>query len=214
MKTKNHLLISGILFLIILTLWPVLMTVSQPSGTYEEQLRWVAQNTNLMKWQFFLAMLICPSIIYLMAAQLATAGNPDKILKIPGLIFLAVYAALNCISYGSQLVLVPKMLETEMLDQLALWYFGSEVSIAYFLNQTGYFFWAIGTLLLFSGFVTHKSIISYISLLYVISALLSIVAFAGLVIGNSTLNSMTFPSGLILLPVGVLTVIWGSKKKR
>lgn len=209
MKTNNHLIISGIVFLVVLTLWPVLMGVSQPSGTFEDQIRWVADNTNLMKWQFFLALLISPSIVYLMSSQLTAAGIHDKVLKTAGLIFIAVYAALNCISYGSQVVLVPKMLEVGMQEQLALWHFGSEVSIAYFLNQTGYFFWAIGALLLFSGFVKHKGMIRYISIIYVVSAVLSIVAFAGLVLGNTFLNSMTFPSGLLLLPVGVLTVIWG-----
>jgi len=131
-----------------------------------------------------------------------------------GTVFLTVYVALNCISYGSQVVLVPKLLASGMYDQLTLWYFGSEVSIAYFLNQTGYFFWAIGTLVLFSRFVTQKGMIRYISILYVVSAVLSIVAFVGLVINNSTLNSMTFPSGLLLLPVGAMTVVWGLRDKR
>jgi len=214
MKSNKHLLISGIIFLVILALWPVLMAVSQPSGTFEVQIRWVAENINLLKWQFFLAMLISPSIIYLMAAQLATAGNPDKILIMPGMIFLAIYAALNCISYGSQVVMVPDLLEAGMQEQLALWYFGSEVSIAYFLNQMGYFFWAIGTLVLFSRFIAKKGMIRYISILYVVSAVLSIVAFLGLVLNNAAMNSMTFPSGLLLLPVGVMTVIWGVKSKR
>ena len=214
MKAQNHLLTSGIIFLVILILWPVLMAISQPSGTLEEQLRWVAENTNHMKWQFSLALLISPAIIYLMAAQLTIANIADKVLLQLGMIFLAVYAALNCISYGSQVVLVPKLLDAGMYDQLALWYFGSEVSIAYFLNQTGYFFWAIGTLVLFSGFISQKGMIRYISILYVVSAVLSIVAFVGLVLNNAAMNSMTFPSGLLLLPVGVMTVVWGVKRGR
>jgi hypothetical protein len=213
-EPKNHLIISGIIFTLILILWPLLMAISQPSGTFEEQLRWVAENTNHMKWQFFLALLISPSIVYLMSSQLAKADIADKVMLQVGTVFLTVYVALNCISYGSQVVLVPKLLASGMYDQLTLWYFGSEVSIAYFLNQTGYFFWAIGTLVLFSRFVTQKGMIRYISILYVVSAVLSIVAFIGLVINNSTLNSMTFPSGLLLLPVGAMTVVWGLRDKR
>jgi hypothetical protein len=213
-EPKNHLIISGIIFTLILILWPLLMAISQPSGTFEEQLRWVAENTNHMKWQFFLALLISPSIVYLMSSQLAKADIADKVMLQVGTVFLTVYVALNCISYGSQVVLVPKLLASGMYDQLTLWYFGSEVSIAYFLNQTGYFFWAIGTLVLFSRFVTQKGMIRYISILYVVSAVLSIVAFVGLVINNSTLNSMTFPSGLLLLPVGAMTVVWGLRDKR
>jgi hypothetical protein len=213
-EPKNHLIFSGIIFTLILILWPLLMAISQPSGTFEEQLRWVADNTNHMKWQFSLAMLISPAIIYLMVAQLTIANIADKVLLRLGMIFLSVYVALNCISYGSQVVLVPKLLEAGLYDQLALWYFGSEVSISYFLNQTGYFFWAIGTLVLFSRYITQKGMIRYISILYVVSAVLSIVAFIGLVINNSTLNSMTFPSGLLLLPVGAMTVVWGLRDKR
>ena len=213
-ETNNHLISSGVIFTLILILWPILMAISQPSGTLEEQLKWVADNTNHMKWQFILAMLISPAIIYLMAAQLTIANIGDKVLLRMGMIIMAVYAALNCISYGSQVVLVPKLLEAGMLDQLALWYFGSEVSIAYFLNQTGYFFWAIGTLVLFSGFLSQKGMIRYISILYVFSAVLSIVAFVGLALNNAAMNSMTFPSGLLLLPVGVMTVVWGVKSKQ
>ena len=214
MKENNHLIISGIIFLIVLSLWPLLMAISQPSGNFEDQIRWVAENTNHMKWQFFLALLISPSIVYLMAAQLTAAGIPEKVFKIPGMVFLAVYVALNCISYGSQIVLVPKLLEAGLYDQLALWYFGSEVSVAYFLNQTGYLFWAIATLVLFSRFISQKGMIRYISILYMVSAALSILAFIGLVLNNAALNSMTFPSGLLLLPVAVITLIWGVKGRK
>jgi len=51
-EPKNHLIISGIIFTLILILWPLLMAISQPSGTFEEQLRWVAENTNHMKWGY------------------------------------------------------------------------------------------------------------------------------------------------------------------
>jgi hypothetical protein len=94
-KPNNHLIISGIIFTLILILWPMLMAISQPSGTLEEQLRWVAENTNHMKWQFSLALLISPAIIYLMTAQLAAAGIADKVLLRLGMIFLAVYVALK-----------------------------------------------------------------------------------------------------------------------
>ncbi len=83
-----------------------------------------------------------------MTTQLTMANIADKVLLRLGMIFMAVYAALNCISYGSQVVLVPKLLEAGMQDQLAL------------------------------------------------------------------MNSMTFPGGLLLLPVGVMTVVWGVKSKR
>jgi len=54
--------------------------------------------------------------------------------------------------------------------------------------------------------------IRYLTLIYILSAVLSIVAFAGLRIDNMSLNSMTLYSGLVLIPVGIMTTVWGIKE--
>jgi hypothetical protein len=214
MKSHHHLLISGILFLAVLILWPVLMAVSQPSGSLADQLHWVEENMTLNRLQFFFALLISPSIIYMMMAQIENSNKTGKISLRFGWIFLAVYASLNSISYASQIILVPRFLAAGLSEQASIWYFNSPFSIAYFLNQLGYFFWAIAALVLFVGLVRQKGLIRYISMVYLLSAVLSVLAFAGLVIENNTLNFLTFPSGLMLVVVGVLTVVWGSRLSR
>jgi hypothetical protein len=213
MRKEQHLKISGILFTVILILWPVFMAIAQPYGLTEEQLSWVLENIALYKVQFFLAFLISPSILYLMFSQLQFYPTSNQIAEKLGLIFLAAYLALNCISYGSQMIVVPAMLRAGFLDQAWVWYFNAPVSIPYFLNQMGYFFWAMGTLALFVRTIKENGMIRYLSIIYVISAVLSIIAFAGLIVENPAINSLTMVSGMILIPTGVMTVIWGNRIK-
>jgi hypothetical protein len=212
MNTNKHLVISGFIFTLVLLVWPLLMAISQPSGSLEEQLAWVVENQSYYKLQFAMALLIGPSILYMMIAQLEKAGNVNTLSFRLGTLFLGVYLALNCISYGSQVIVVPALLEKGMMDQVSMWYFGSSHSVSYFLNQMGYFFWALGTLTSFTGLLAIKGQIRLLSILYIVSALLSIVAFIGLIIDNPDINSLTFPSGLLLFPTGIITMLWGFKK--
>ena len=211
MKTGKHLIISGILFTIVLFLWPVFMAAFQPQGTIDNHFVWIHNNAGIYKLQFFFAFLLSPSIIYLMYSQLNLYPAGNKIELMTGTIFLAGYLVLNSISYASQMTIVPLMIEAGLTGQAKVWYFSSPTSIAYFLNQTGYCFWALGALILFTRLVKEKGTIKYISIIYMLSAILSVAAFAGLIIENKTLNSMTLYSGLVLIPVGIMSVIRGVK---
>jgi hypothetical protein len=212
MNINKHLVFSGILFTVVLFLWPILMAISQPTGTLEEQLSWVVENQSYYKLQFTMALLIAPSILYMMIAQFGKAGRLTSLSFRLGVMFLGVYIALNCISYGSQIILVPAMLEAGMTEQVTVWYFNSPVSVSYFLNQMGYFFWSLGVIACFAGLLALKGYIRTLGIIYIVSAVLSILAFLGLIIDNPALNSLTFPSGLLLLPTGIITVLWGIKK--
>jgi CDP-diacylglycerol--glycerol-3-phosphate 3-phosphatidyltransferase len=214
MNTNNHLIISGILFTIILILWPVFLGVLQPQGTDLEQLSRITDNRMIFTIQYLFAWFISPSIIYLMLSQLAKYALKDKVTSTLGFIFLGGYFVLNSIAYASQMILVPRLFQSGMVEHARVWYFNSSFSIAYFANQMGYCFWAIGTIILFSSYIFKKGMIKYLSIIYMVSAVLSIVAFAGLIIDNESINSMTLYSGLVLLPVGIMTTIWGMKEYR
>jgi hypothetical protein len=213
MNTNKHLIISGVLFTVVLFLWPVFMGLSEPQGTVSEQLEWIGHHTLIYKIQFFFAWLISPSIIYLMFSQLDKYPSDDKPSTKTGMVLLAGYFVLNSIAYGSQMVLLPGLIQNGLNEQAQLWYFGSKVSIPYFLNQMGYGFWAFAALILFARLPGKRGIIKYISLVYLLSAVLSVVAFAGLVAGNRAINSLTLYSGLTLAPVGILTLILGVREK-
>lgn len=213
MKKDKHLFTSSLLFTILLIVWPVFMALSQPQGTIDERFQWILQNRNLFKMQFFFAFLIGPSLIYMLISQLNAAGGRFVRTNITGFIFLGAYLVFCCTSYGAQFVLVPKLIEQNLISIAQVTYFDSGTSAAYFLNQTGYFFWALGTLILFSKFLSYKGPVKTISIFYVLSAVLSIVAFLGLIIESKILNSMTFVSGIILLPAGIISIIWSLKLK-
>jgi len=215
MKTLNHhLIISGILFSIVLFLWPIFMGMSQPQGSDAGQLNWVSQHLSLYKVQFFFAFLLSPAILYMMAAQLDRVPAGHWIARRIGWVFLGGYFVLNSIAYASQMILVPQLIRAGRFEHALIWYFGSSASVIYFLNQMGYCFWAIGVIVLFSPQAREKGMIRWISLVYLLSAVLSIFAFAGLILDNKALNSLTLPSGLALVPVGILTVLWGFREGR
>src|SRR3972149_4229888 len=121
MNYKKHLIISGILFTIVLLLWPVFMMLSQPTGSDEDQLNWVLNHLTLYKIQFFLAFLIAPSIIYLMLAQLGKQVTTENNMIKFGYIFIAGYAVLVSIAYCSQIILVPGLLKNGLIDQAKAW---------------------------------------------------------------------------------------------
>ena len=213
MSKNKHLIISGAIFTAVLFVWPVFMALWGPKGDIQQQLEWVSNNRGKVFWQYFLAFLIAPSIIYMMISQLYQFTEDAFRIRL-GLIFIAVYAVLNSIAYASQIFLVPRLIEHGLTDIAKTWYFFSPFSVSYFFNQMGYAFWALGTMMMFYKYMSKKGMIQIISILYVFSAVLSFVAFAGLAVENQTINSMTLYSGLVLAPVGILSIIWGMKNRK
>lgn len=213
MKTNKNLIISGLLFTIVLFLWPIFMGISQPQGTDIEQLNWIQENDGIYKVQFFFAFLISPSIIYMMVSQLDKFQENNISSKL-GFMFLTGYFVLSSISYASQIILVPKLLDSGLLEQAKVWYFGSSSSVTYFINQMGYCFWGIGAMVLFIKLLKEKGMVKYLSIIYTISATLSIIAFLGLITDNISINSLTFYSGLVLIPTGIMTTIWGIQENK
>lgn len=212
MKVSSHLITSSIILLVLLIAWPILMVVSNPTGSIEEQLQWVNANVALYKTQFFLAFLLAPAILYMMLVQIRWAKSRGLFTRL-GLILLSVYAVLVSIAYGSQAILIPLLLANGLTEQARLWYFGSPYSITFFIDLTGYFFWAMGTLCIFTSLVYRKGLMKYVGILYVLSAALSIVAFLGLLVESRFMVSMTLPSGLLIIPLAVLTLIGGFKRR-
>lgn len=208
---KRHLIFSGVFFTTILLLWPILMALSPITGDVEEQIIAISENTQTFQLQFFFAFLIAPAVIYLIFALLYKTPRHSNLFFQFGIISMAVYVALVSVSYGSQMLLVPRLLEAERDLGAAVWLFGSPYSIAYFFNQTGYAFWGFGAIALFEPFTRRQGLQKVIGTLMLVSGILSLIAFAGYMLDISFLNALTILSGIVLLPVGIMTVIMGSK---
>lgn len=212
MNAKRNLIVSGALFTVVLTTWPLMMAVAGPTGGIGQQLQWVAGHPLFFKMQFILALLIAPAIVYMMLAQLSRLQTYDNVSRRFGMVFLAAYVVLNSISYASQAVLLPRFLAAGETELAKAWYFATPASIAYFMNQLGYCFWGIAAFSLFFAVLHGKGVPRVIAALYFLSALLSTMAFAGLLFDSRALMHLTMPSGLVLFPVGILTMAWGMQK--
>ncbi len=65
-KIENHLIASGIIYSIIVAIWPVLMVLSpSATGSIEEQLHLVLENSFMYKLGFVVASLIGPALYYI-----------------------------------------------------------------------------------------------------------------------------------------------------
>jgi len=212
MSAKKNLIVSGVLFTVVLLAWPLMMVLAKPIGSIGQQLLWVAGHALLYRAQFVLALLLAPAIVYMMLAQLNRRQTADSISRRFGMVFLAAYVVLNSVSYASQAVLLPRFLATGQMDLARAWYFASPWSVAYFINQLGYCFWGIAAIALFFGSFRGQRLPGLIAAFYFLSALLSIFAFAGLLFESQAFMRLTLPSGLVLFPVGILTIAWGLQK--
>ncbi len=213
-KSVKRLMAGSIIFTIVLCLWPVMMLIFPPIENTELYVTWISGHLNAYRFQFLFAFLIAPAFLFMAVTQYQMLGEPFSGTGMLGFLFLSAYLVSVSISYGSQLVILPRLIHDGDAGEIPFWLFSSQGSIAYFLNQLGYFFWSCGIIPLFISQLRRKGIPGKISLIYFCSAVLSIIAFAGLLFDSATLNSLTLPAGLLLLPTGVMSVLWAVRMRK
>ncbi|HOW44872.1 MAG TPA: hypothetical protein PK919_06840 [Candidatus Aminicenantes bacterium] len=213
MNDNRHLAVSGILFTLVLVAWTVMTALARPADGVDLQLLWTRSHLPLFRAQFVLALLIAPALLYLMLAQLRRLDVGGIFLRL-GLLFLAAYLVLSSVSYASQAVLLPRFLAAGRLEAARSWLFSAPGSAAYFLNQLGTCFWGAAAIVLFFRAWNWQGLSALIAGFYLLSAALSILAFAGLLLDVPGLMAMTLPAGLVLFPVGVLTVLWSRQARK
>jgi len=162
---KTKLTIAGIIFIIILLLWPVLALFSLPGGsTHTAQLESIKNDSTLYIINFIVAFLVAPSLLFMLFEfYKEISGNTwTKISKSIVLLY-TVYFVLVSISYGSQFIYLPFILESSENDKILKWYFYNDRSWAMVFNQTGYLFWSIATILIFTKYV-FKSKVQFLAI--------------------------------------------------
>ncbi|WP_026476507.1 hypothetical protein [Alkaliphilus transvaalensis] len=219
LKHAQNLIRNGIIYSIVIFLWPIFMGLSAVSGSIEEQIRLISQNTLIYRLNFIIASLIAPTFFYLIVVFLELYKKEYKKEKyskreIVGCGFLTLYTFLISISYISQYTIFIRRLEGNVLENIERWYFGNVNSMAYFLNQFGYAMWAVGILLLIYSLLEEKGLKKVAAVLLLISAVASLLAFSGLLLNNSFLNSLTIFSGILITPIGIVSIIMGYKIKK
>ena len=207
---------GGMFFTVIVMLWPILMVISEVQGTVDEQLLQILQTPRLYMANFLVASLIAPALLFLM---LTFAFAVETRMRIPlfeqiGAVFLTVYTALVSIAYTSQYAYLPRLLAAGEMEQARLWLFSSNVSLPYYLNQLGYACFAVAALLIGFKLLYETGIPRIIGTLLWASALLSLLAFGGLALQLEAQGIASVMSGLLTLPVGILSIFWGKKLLR
>jgi hypothetical protein len=204
---------GGILFTLVVLLWPVLMTASEVTGSVEEQLRQISEAPGLFRANFFWASLIAPSILVLMltfARYTETRKHTPLIYRL-SLLFLTGYFVFVSISYVSQYTYLPRLLADGNIDLALAWYFGNESSRPYFFNQLGYSLFGIAAILIGYKMFYESLLPRLIGIVLWASGLLCLLAFLGLILHIPGQGLISILSGLLTLPVGIMAILWGRK---
>jgi hypothetical protein len=214
-KSGSLLLYGGAALLFVIVLWPVFMVISQFDGTIEEQLLSLSTGSSLYQINFFIASLIAPVFLFVMyvLAFFVETGKQTPVLNILGAAFLIPYLILVSISYTSQYVILPTLIEAHNLETARLWLFDNPESIVYYLNQLGYLFLAIAMCSIGWKYLFEKGLFKFTGILLWSSGILSVIAFAGLALGSSAINAATFLSGILILPFAIIVVFIGRRMR-
>ncbi|NPU99853.1 MAG: hypothetical protein HPY53_00575 [Brevinematales bacterium] len=210
---SKYLIWGGIVYTFILIMWPVFMFMGT-GGAIEQQLAFISLHPSIHMLGFFFAFLIAPAFGFIMIITLESIADKNRALYNFSLIFFAIYATMVTVSYTAQFALVPGLLKTGNTQLAAQWYFNTPGSIAGFFNQMGYTILIIPMMIWSIELLKQKGVLKVSAILLILSSTLQLGAFAGLITDNSTLSFLTLPSGIMVLPLGVLSTLYGIKLNR
>lgn len=206
------MVVSSSLLIVALTAWVIFMLLNPLSGTYLNQLRNLAEHWQIFRLSFIVALTIAPVFLYFMISLHQLFLPFVSITKITGYTISVFYAVAATASYGAQLTLVPYYLNQNKFFMAELWYFFNPDSLAYFINQTGYALWAVAVILLFWSLVKREGIERWLGVLFLLSAIISLAAYTSLLAGVKTLDLLTLISGVLTLPIAMLSLILAIKR--
>lgn len=205
------MIISACLLLAVLILWVASMTRIRLTGDGEQQLQWVVAHWEIYQMTFIAAVAIAPVLMYFLYMLQRVVLVSGGVRKAAGITLGFFYFAFATVSYGSQLTLLPLYLSRNMTAMANTWFFYDSHSVAYFLNQTGYALWGGAVLILFGHLVKHSGLRRWLGVLMAASALLSLAAFAGLLLDHAQLKLMTLVSGALVIPIAMLAIVLAAK---
>lgn len=209
-----HVVISSSLLIVVLIAWVSFMALNPLLGTHSDQLRNLAEQWQNFRLNFAIALTIAPVFLYFMVSLHQLVSPSVSITKITGYTIAMFYVVAATFSYGAQLTLVPYYLNQDAIFMAELWYFFNPDSLAYFINQTGYAFWAVAVLVLFWSLFKREGIERWLGALFILSAITSLMAYAGLLAGVPALSFLTLISGVLTLPIAILALVLAIKRLR
>lgn len=200
------LTVSGVAALVFVGAWVVLMVLTAPRGSVEEQLERLRSSTTLYRLTFVNASLIAPSVV----TMLILAGEiPDRhpgVLDLPGIIFLAAYLAVITVVYTSQYTVFPSLLGRNG-ESAALLYFGDRRSLPYYGALLAYALFGVAAMFLAPPLISAGGVWTWAGWLLFASGFGSVVGFAGYSAKIRVLELLNVVAGVLVVPLAILIVI-------
>lgn len=211
---NSRLTLASILFLSVLIAWPILTYYSLPAGNnYIEQLKSIQDSPGLFKLNFVVAFLIAPLLTFMLYEfyKKLTKNQWSPKMKLLFSLYI-LYFIFVSVSYVSQFLYFPHLINTRPFNETINWYFYNQDSLCYLINQTAYLIWAVTTILIFTPYLFTNTLVFFIIKILTLSALTQIISTIGLYTDNSNLSSLSFYSGLLLIPAAILIIIYSLKR--
>lgn len=214
--TKKKLRNSALVFSLILMIWPVFVATSIPEGSMDDQIMAIQNAPLLHILNFLIAMSIAPAMLIMLKRMYPYLEiNPGRNHLSMVIFFYTIYLLLITLSYGSQVFYLPFIIENYPDPGVENWFFYHNDSLAITFNQTGYLSWSIATLLyVIPSLKKVKGALLFAVLLFMLSAIIQITASIGLYARIPGLAALTFYSGLLMFPAGILVLIFAIKSKK
>lgn len=197
--------------LILLAARIVLMVYMPMTGTPVDQLRQLPERWLLFQTNFAVAMAMAPVMLYFFISLHQLLVSPISFKKTAGYTLGFFYLLMASVSYGTQLTLVPVYLQQDSFLMAEIWYFFNPDSLAYFINQSGHALWALSALLLFGSLMKETGSVRWLGILFVFSAMASLVAFGGLLASVQGTAMFALVRGGLLIPTALIGFFIGIK---
>jgi CDP-diacylglycerol--glycerol-3-phosphate 3-phosphatidyltransferase len=210
---KNNLLkalrICSIVYFVVVLLWIILMAASGFSGTLPEQIKALRSDILFHILNFVNASFISQPITAVFILLALLSGDKLKLRQILGIILLVPYILLVSFAYTSQYTYFPMLLLNNSPNAID-WYFNNPESLVYFLDQLGYFFFAISGLLIGFDYVTGRGMKMMLGVNIYLVASFSVAAFALFAINPELGGIASVISGGLTLPMAVIIYIFAN----
>ncbi len=211
------LIVFSYMSLALLLLWIILMPLTVPSGSYTEQLAMLKEDITLYIINFIIAAFIAfPMATVLILLSLLKTKTESRKINLLIYAFVLLYWLLVSAAYISQVVTLPALVTTtgqNSLDDILYMYFHNPRSLPAFIDFLGYAFFGLAAIILGYKIISLDRIMRTAAIIMWVSGITSILAFAGIAAGINEAGVLSIFSGVMVIPLCILIILWGRKQK-
>ena len=195
---------SGAVIATVVT-WVVLMILTAPKGTVEQQLERLGKSSVLYRWTFVNASLIAPLMVTLLLVLQRIPQRPAGLLDSVGTAFIIAYLSLITPTYASQYTVFPALLRKGS-ELRTLLYFGNTGSFPHFIALLAYGLFGIGAIVFAFPLTSSGGIWTSVGWVLFASGITSVLGFIGFSMGNRFVQFLNVVGGILVVPFAVLVL--------